>query len=217
MHEKFGTSGKLKALEGSMREYVNRPNWERYRVVAGHGAWEGDGGVHVRVPAESLTEQARGERVLDNILREMKEHPNITVPGDLSIEVAAHPLTGGGPATVDFFASGDDAPAEMLAKLELAKDHLAESVSGLDPEEYNAVRIMRVGDMLKKGYWQLTDETRWPAGTRQTHVDIMRRLKLRDRIREAFEALPAEQHNDIKGLEVHDFIKEFVLKGRSSI
>ncbi|MDP3947134.1 MAG: hypothetical protein Q8Q41_00385 [bacterium] len=217
LQNKFGSPEKLKALEENLRDYVGKVDWKRYAVAAGHGAWEGDTGVRFRVSADVLREAGTAgtnERMQGALLEEARRYPALTVPG----EEAGTALGDAGATANQFKYSFEDetfVSPEAAANLELVKDKLAETVSGLDAEEYNAIRTMRVSDILKKGYWQLTEDTRWPEGTRQTHVDIMQRLKLKEKIRAVFEALSAEERANVGGLDAHDFIKEFILKGRT--
>lgn len=214
LQQKFGSPDKLKALEENLKDYTGKVDWKRYAVAAGHGAWEGDTGVRFRVStADILREPKANERMLDALLEEARRYPDLTVPGEEAGAVLSVP--GGGAAVS--FEDGAIVSAEEAARLDLVKDKLAETLSGLDAEEYNAVRTMRVSDLLKKSFWQLTDETRWPEGTRQTHVDIMKRLGLKDRIKAAFEALPEQSRADVGGLDVHDFIRTFLLKGGAKV
>lgn len=219
LQQKFGSPEKLKALTENLKDHVGKVDWKRYAVAAGHGAWEGDLGVRLRLPAEALADPRVNEKMLDALLEEARRYPGITVPGEEAGTLLAASEDGGAvvielddPRHGEVFFS-----AEEAARLELVKDKLAEAISGLDAEEYNAIRTMRASDLLKKSFWQLTDETRWPEGTRQTHVDIMKRLNLKDRIKEAFEALPEGERTDVGGLDVHDFIRTYLLKGGAKV
>ena len=218
LQQKFDSPEKLKALAENLKDHVGKVDWKRYAVAAGHGAWEGDTGVRFRVStADILREPKANERMLDALLEEARRYPDITVPGE---EAGTLLGTPGGAGTSHFeysFEDGTVVSAEEAARLELVRDKLAEAVSGLDAGEYNAIRTMRVSDILKKSFWQLTDETRWPEGTRQTHVDIMNRLHLKDRIKAAFEALPEQSRADVGGLDVHDFIRTYLLKGGTKV
>lgn len=221
LQQKFGSPEKLKELEENLRDYVGKVDWKRYAVAAGHGAWEGDQGVRLRVGRVSLGDVLReprpNERVLDAMLEEMRRYPGITVPGE-EVETALRVPGGTPPVTIEYsFEDSVTVSAEEAARLELVKDRLAEAISGLDAEEYNAVRTMRVSDILKKSFWQLTDETRWPEGTRQTHVDIMKRLELKDRIKAVFETLPESERADVGGLDAHDFVKTYLLAGGTKV
>ncbi len=61
------------------------------------------------------------------------------------------------------------------------------------------------------------DKRLFHGGVRQTHVDIMKRLGLKDRIKAAFEALPEQSRADVGGLDVHDFIRTYLLKGGDKV
>lgn len=85
-------------------------------------------------------------------------------------------------------------------------------LSHLSKEEYAVVKDLKVGEVLKKTYWGMTDETRFPVAGERDHLELWRKIGLRNKIMEMASKLPDDELQKAQDMDVHDFLKEHYIE-----
>ena len=85
-------------------------------------------------------------------------------------------------------------------------------LSNLSKEEYTVVKDLKVGEVLKKTYWGMTDETRFPVAGERDHLELWRKMGLRNKIMEMASKLPDDELQKAQDMDVHDFLKEHYIE-----
>ena len=111
-------------------------------------------------------------------------------------------------------AVAPDAPPVPEAVWDAGGEKVAYFISRLDPNEYRAIKGLKISEMLKKTFWGATDETRWPSFLSPNHVDLMRKLKLKDAIASIISSTPENEHESFNRLTIKQFIERFYLYRR---
>ena len=85
-------------------------------------------------------------------------------------------------------------------------------LSHLSKEESAVVKDLKVGEVLKKTYWGMTDETRFPVAGERDHLELWRKMGLRNKIMEMASKLPDDELQKAQDMNAHDFLKEHYIE-----
>jgi len=239
------TQEQIAALDKNLAPFIDKVKWARYDVQlsqegdAFHKPWEFDEGIrHVSkatvtggelVSPDNAT-IAQGEARLDEfILRNEEERyipDNIAGEGNdeatldelilQNDEVAkAQAIGGADPALSQSML--EEASQAKEAALDSAVERTAKTISRIYPDEYRAIKDVKISDVLKKGYLGTTPETSWPSAGGPNQVDVIKKMKLRDSFIKVMEAFSPEERGRASGMTIHKFIQEYykdrILKG----
>lgn len=82
----------------------------------------------------------------------------------------------------------------------------------LSKEEYVLIKDMKVGNLLNKTYWGMTEETRLPIFEERDHLEVWRKIGLKNDILKIAAKLPDGEIQKVEGMNVHEFLKEYYIK-----
>lgn len=202
-------------LSDQYKDAIGRVNWRRYFVAGGHGVWEGDGGVKVRIPVSSLEDvvggHSGGKGQLSDYLR-----------GHIT-EVPLQPLNTDPLQSPDFLAWNDggntviettttETSPEFYRAL---NEHMMTKLTGLEKPYYDAIKVLSIEKVLQKRLWVgWPTENSWPmpSGIGPNHQDLSRYGSFQDKIRAVFNHLGRFEQIEAKKLSVDEFIQNYISK-----
>lgn len=88
-------------------------------------------------------------------------------------------------------------------------------LSSLSRQEYGVIKDLKIREILKKTYWGMTEETKFPIHGERNHLDLWRKIALRDKIKgmvSELKILDANEANRVGNLTVHEFLKKHYIK-----
>ncbi|MBI2054883.1 MAG: hypothetical protein HYT39_02165 [Candidatus Sungbacteria bacterium] len=248
LKEKFGTPEKVARLNENLKDFTGRVNWNRYVIKGTHGVWEMDNGIKVRIPKQALAEAVAdpkvGERVWDNMLKTLREHPDITVPGEEyeapSQVIDYHPdlekLSQGaeevGGGKIDLTPALEEAGGGKIdlalapEEAEKFRESFFVHYSGLRREYYDAIKNLSVGDFLKKRmfpfspdqqfpYPQVDSEYPWINQTKIAHNRSMDLVRLQQKLRWSIGHYVApDEQTKAQAMKVEEYLRKIVLQGK---
>lgn len=236
------TETQAAVLDKNLSPFVDRVNWDRYNVTGYeeatqsewriHKPWEYDEGIkYVKKAAQEAAESGGAEtihapaaEILQNYETEMCLPPELS---DTPMELAVDPgeaalLTDELKLKAEAIKEVDPSLAQelMFASKDAAAKAVTDSaiekavwfLTGLDPEEYGAVKNLKISEAVRKTYWGVNEETRWPSFREPNRLDLWRKVKLRERIMEVLKNMTEGNRNKAVKLTIHQFIKEHMLR-----
>jgi len=230
------TQEQIAALDKNLAPFVDKVKWSRYDVQlsaegdAIHKPWDYDEGIRRAArPLTAVTEgtvaNPGGADLKELILRpEDTSHIPLGIDGEADSPADLRELIlqeQENIAKVEAFKGIDPSLADEISResqvlsvgetaaLDSAIERTARTISRIYPEEYQAIKGLKISDVLKLGYFGNSPETVWPSVGEPNQVGLIKKMKLRDSFMAVMKALSPEERGSTSNMTIHQFIRTY--------